>query len=221
MSYQNPNQMLVEDEDLRGVVIGVMRHHLGDWPPKEKEEKWPVYITVAHSAAEVLNENGLVVQLQESSVKTLGIIVDANASFETRWQRIRSFCQKHGATIPSSCPPEGLVVDSVLNTRFGAWIMPNNKDSGMLENFCQGLVPTKENEDLWAYAKNSASHARSNLSAPFIEAHIYKAQMHTWLAWQNPPGERMGSAITKKILKPDVGSAKPFADWFCKLYGVK
>jgi hypothetical protein len=63
--------MLVEDEDLKGVVIGIMRHHLGSWPSKQEEEKWPTYITVAHSAQEVLKEDGLIAQLQESSVKAL------------------------------------------------------------------------------------------------------------------------------------------------------
>jgi hypothetical protein len=31
MSFQNPKQMLVEDEDTKGAVIGIMRGHLGYW----------------------------------------------------------------------------------------------------------------------------------------------------------------------------------------------
>ncbi len=206
--------MLVEDEDLRGVVIGVMRHYLGGWSTKEHE--WPAYITVGNSADEVLKENGLIAQLQETSVKALGIVVDANNKFQVRWERIREFCRKHGGTVPDNCPDDGLIVDGILGTRFGAWIMPNNKDSGMLENFCHEMITS---DALWNYAQNCANHAK-NLNAPFIDAHAYKAHIHTWLAWQNPPGERMGSAITKKILNPVMGRGKPFGGWFRKLYGV-
>jgi hypothetical protein len=212
--------MLVEDEDLRGVVIGVMRHHLGAWAPIERQEEWPAHITVANSADEVLNENGLVAQLQETGVKAVGIIVDANASFQGRWERIRGFCRKHGANVPAVCPQNGLIVGAILGARFGAWIMPNNRDNGMVENFCKELVPHTENEALWAYAKNSANHARENVNAPFIEAHIHKAQMHTWLAWQDPPGERMGSAIRKRILKAELGWGGAFSGWFRELFGV-
>jgi len=213
--------MLVEDEDLRGVVIGIMRHHLGFWPPKEREEEWPAYITVAGSADEVLKENGLIAQLQESSVKTLGIIVDANGNFAGRWQRISGFCNNQGAIVPNSCPNTGLIVPDILGTRFGAWIMPNNRDDGMLENFCQAMVPEADNRILWDYAKNSANFARKDYGAPFIENHLHKAQMHTWLSWQDPPGERMGSAITKRILRAEMGWGVSFANWFRELYGIK
>jgi len=220
MANPNPHQMLVEDEDLKGVVIGVMRYHLGHWPPKEREDEWPAYINVARSAAEVLREDGLIAQLQESSVQALGIVVDANASFSGRWQRIRDFCRSQGAAVPNVCPETGLRVDNILGTRFGAWIMPNNRDDGMLENFCQAMVPAAENQILWDYARNSASFARDDYRAPFIEGHVHKAQVHTWLAWQNPPGERMGSAITKRILKAEMGWGNEFASWFRALYGV-
>jgi hypothetical protein len=212
--------MLVEDEDLKGVVIGIMRHHLGSWPSKQEEEKWPTYITVAHSAQEVLKEDGLIAQLQESSVKALGIVVDANSSYKTRWERIRNFCRKHGVKLNDVCPETGLIVDNILNTKFGAWIMPNNKDDGMLENFCHALVPLADNKPLWDFAESSATHAREKLNACFIPTHVHKAQMHTWLAWQDPPGERMGSAITQRILKAELGWGKAFADWFRALYGV-
>lgn len=110
--------MLVEDEDLKAVIIGVMRHHLGYWPPIERKEEWPAHITVAHSAEEVLKENGLIAQLKESSVRALGIVVDANSNFDGRWQRIRNFCLAHSAAvIPDRCPETGLAVYDMFGTR--------------------------------------------------------------------------------------------------------
>ena len=84
MDSVNPNQMLVEDVDHKGVVIAIMRHFLGWWPTPDKESEYPAFIKVAHSANEVLKENGLIAQLQESSVKAVGIIVDANGNQEGR-----------------------------------------------------------------------------------------------------------------------------------------
>jgi hypothetical protein len=95
--------------------------------------------------------------------------------------------------------------------------MPNNQDCGMLENFCHDLVPSAD--PLWGYAQECCVEAKRR-GAPHIDNHGHKAQIHTWLAWQNPPGERMGSAVRKNILKPTQGYAPPFAAWFRNLYKV-
>jgi hypothetical protein len=211
----NPNQLVVEDEDLKGVVIGVMRHYLGGWSRTPAE--WPVEINVGNSADEILRDAELITRMQASGVKTIGVIVDAETSLVGRWQRIRNFCLSHGGgNIPDVFPLEGLISNQIHGRRFGAWIMPNNTDDGMLENFCRDLVPQTS---VWHYATSSADNAKK-LGASYSDAHKHKAHIHTWLAWQDPPGERMGSAITKKILSPEKGQAKLFADWFRKLYGV-
>jgi hypothetical protein len=215
MAFQNPNQMLVEDEDTKGAVIGVLRGHLGKWGMTEQE--WPINIEAEGSADEVLKESGLVASLQATGVAILGIVVDANGNPIGRWERIRDFCRKNGASVPNVCPPQGLIVDGVRGRRFGAWIMPNNKDAGMVEDFCHGLIPT--DDSLWNFAQNCVI-AAINRGAPFIVAHRRKADIHTWLAWQNPPGERMGSAITKKILRHDAASAEPFVKWCRELYNM-
>lgn len=98
--------------------------------------------------------------------------------------------------------------------------MPNNKDDGMLENFCHAMVPAAQNQTLWDYARNSADFAREDYGAQFIPNHLHKAQLHTWLAWQDPPGERMGSAITKRILRAEMGCGLEFATWFRRLYNI-
>jgi uncharacterized protein DUF3226 len=215
MPFPNPNQMLVEDHDTMGAIIGLMRRCIGSWGQSKNE--WPVNIRAAGSADEVLQESGLVAGLQESVVKTLGIIVDGDENPRGRWERIRNFCQTHDVAVPNQCPPEGLIIDGVLGRRFGAWIMPNNQDVGMIENFCRGLIPS--DDGLWSFAQMCAEEAKRK-GASYVDAHRHKAEMHTWLAWQAPPGERMGSAITKAILRHDADSAQPFIQWFRTLYGV-
>lgn len=207
--------MLVEDEDTRGTIIGLMRRRLGKWGTSKEE--WPVHIRTAGSADAVLKESGLVAGLQESLVKTFGIIVDSDTNPEGRWQRIRDFCRLHRDDVPDQCPSKGLIIDGILGRRFGAWIMPNNQDLGMIENFCHGLIPTEDG--IWGFAQTCTEEAKRK-GAPYIDAHRYKAEMHTWLAWQAPPGERMGSAITNGILCYDAECAQPFVQWFRELYGI-
>jgi hypothetical protein len=88
----------------------------------------------------------------------------------------------------------------------------------MIETFCKFLIPD-EAATIWQYALSVAGTAKQQ-GAPFREVHTEKANIHTWLAWQDPPGERMGSAITKKILDPNAPYAAPFSAWFKRLYEV-
>ncbi len=177
------NQMLVEDEDLKGVVIGVMRHYLGGWP--SDSDSWPIHIHVSNGVKNLLNSNELITRLQASNLSTFGLVVDADSNANGRWQWIRDFCSANGGiNLPAQCPQHGLVIDGIKKRRFGAWIMPNNTDNGMLENFCHDLVPAKD-KTTWDYAKSCAIAAKQ-LGAPFINAHEFKSQIHTWLAWQRP-----------------------------------
>jgi hypothetical protein len=192
-----------------------MRSVLGAWG--NNEQQWPVHIRNEGSADEVLKASGLVAVLQASGVKTVGIIVDADDNPKGRWQRVRDFCQRNGAAVSDECSVDGLIVANFIGRRFGAWIMPNNRDEGMIENFCHKLVP--EDDALWGFALGCAADAKTK-GAPYIDAHKYKAEMHTWLAWQAPPGERMGNAITHGILRHDAECAKPFIKWFRQLYQI-
>lgn len=214
MAFPRPKQLVVEDNDQKGAVIGLMRHHGIPWP-RQEEAGWPVYIDVGNSAEEVVKKSSLSARLKTSGLSTLGIMLDADDVFESRWASIRAFCLDNFAVVPTSCPADGLVL-SENGKRFGAWIMPDNKSGGMLETFCKALVPP-DMQHIWNLATQSANHARTK-GATFHDVHTEKAHIYTWLAWQHPPGERMGTAISKKILNPVSPAAAPFVAWFKRLY---
>jgi hypothetical protein len=182
------------------------------------EDGWPVFINIGNSADEILKQAALSARIKSAEVNILGITVDANDKFDARWSRIRSFCNGFFNAVPQQCPTEGLILQNEDGKRFGAWIMPNNQSNGMVEDFCKLLVPTVA-EPIWTFARASVTEAR-NRGARYRDAHQEKANIHTWLAWQDPPGERMGAAITKKILDPSAPSAKVFVRWFRELYRV-
>jgi hypothetical protein len=87
-----------------------------------------------------------------------------------------------------------------------------------LETFLRYLVPI-EQQPLWRLACDSVAAAVST-GAGCRDAHIAKAQLYTWLAWQDPPGYSPGLALTRKILDPQSSYAALFVRWFRELYQV-
>jgi hypothetical protein len=85
-----------------------------------------------------------------------------------------------------------------------------------LETFLRYLVPD-DAEIVWRHATEAVASAR-NLGARCRESHLPKAELYTWLAWQDPPGFSPGRALTKKILDPHSEHATPFVKWFRDLY---
>lgn len=207
--------MLVEDTDQRGAVIGLMRHHI-PWP--HEPASWPVTIEIKGSSDQVLDFEEIDTRLLGSGLRALGIVFDADDKFDTRWGKLKEFCARRFNNVPKEFPEGGLIIANSAGLRFGAWIMPDNKSVGMLEHFCKLLVPAT-GIALWSHAEDAVKAAKK-IGAPWRPTHGEKATIHTWLAWQDPPGERMGTAITKKILDPTSPHAQPFVEWFRNLYEV-
>ena len=62
----------------------------------------------------------------------------------------------------------------------------------------------------------------TKLKAPFKQVHIDKANIYTWLAWQNEPGRQLHQAIKERILNPNYPDpkAEAFFHWFKNLYDL-
>ena len=94
--------------------------------------------------------------------------------------------------------------------------MPDNSSEGTLEVFLRYMVPA-ESSSVWDHAIRSTASAKE-LGAPYRDCHCPKANLYTWLAWQDEPAQRPGEALTKKILDPHAPSAVAFVKWFRDLY---
>ena len=87
--------------------------------------------------------------IKESEYLPLGVIIDANTSFDNRWKSIRNILKKaEYSDIPTKLLPIGTIITdkSRLLPDIGIWIMPDNKSKGMLEDFIKLLIP--EDDDL-------------------------------------------------------------------------
>lgn len=196
-------------------VIGLMEHHVY-WP--NGKENAPVFIDLGLSADEILNAKYLSTLIKTPGLKRLGVMLDADTKPRSRYESLRSMCSTYFPDLPEEMPETGLIVDHE-GIRFGAWIMPDNKSDGDLETFLRCLVPAS-GEATWKYAEESVARARL-IGAPYKNAHVTKANLYTWLAWQDEPGQSPGRSLTQRILDPAGKRGATFIKWFSDLYGLE
>lgn len=211
----HPKQLLVEGKDDVYAVASLMQHHV-DWG--HGPGKWPVWIREAGGVDQLLDEDELTAYLQQPGLEALGMCLDANEKLDSRWARCRQLCRAFRVPAPMVPPAGGLIEAVPDGPRVGIWLMPDNRSAGMLETFLTYLVPG-ESDGLWAYARKAAGQARK-LGAAYEDAHQDKADIHTWLAWQSPPGRPFGEALKRAILDPRSERAEPFVRWFIDLFGL-
>ena len=100
----------------------------------------------------------------------------------------------------------------------GIWLMPDNTISGMLEHFVRLLIP--EGDALWPVAESSVKQAIA-VERRFPETQVMKANIHTWLAWQEEPGKPMGQAITKRYFDAVAPQAQQLVGWLRRLFEIE
>jgi hypothetical protein len=206
-----PKVLLVEGKDEQRVLPELLELCGIEWPDKNP----PVWIEDANGIETILGTPLIETELKISGLRTMGILVDANGDLASRWQSLRV---RLAAIIPelSAAPePNGCVHDRDDGIRIGVWVMPDNRVGGMLETLLLRLRPG--DGELHDHARDAVAIARTK-GAPFSAAHLDKAELHTWLAWQDPPGQQLHAAVRAKALDPLGAGAAPFVAWFRRLY---
>lgn len=156
--------------------------------------------------------------LKAPGLKALGIIADANENAKQRWSSLRNRCIGSFPELPDDVPVAGLIRENESGLKLGVWLMPDNRSYGMMETFLTYLVPDDSNPVL-KYAESARDEARV-LGAPYRDVHADKAKIHTWLAWQDPPGRPLHNAVIEHILDSRSPHAADFVTWFQSLFGV-
>lgn len=155
------------------------------------------------------------VELLASDLETLGIMVDADTNIAARWQSLSHRLQNCGyPPLPAVPDPQGTIIESEGLPKVGIWVMPDNQINGMLEDFIAFLIPA--DDALWPYAQKCVEDI-DPIQRSF-GSHVIKANVHTWLAWQEHPGTPLGSAIKYCYLKDNVPQALAFVDWVKRLF---
>lgn len=207
----HPRRLLVEGDSDKRFIPYLMEVNGVCWPASDL----PVQIEALGGIDEILKPGVLEVYLN-TTVEALGIVVDANGDAAARWDQLRAICNRELVDVPQQIPAEGLQVAQSGGLRFGIWIMPDNRYAGMLEDLLVRLIPS-DSKALHALAKKCVVEAR-NENAPFKDVHETKAEVYTWLAWQNPPGLRLHEAVKHRVLDPTKPESRPFVNWFKSLF---
>ena len=184
----------------------------------EVDDQYVVHIE-PHGGIDGLLTPGVIgAELRASELEALGVLVDANGDAQQRWHQIKNRIRDQFADLPDEIPENGLNIVHSDGARFGVWIMPDNRFSGMLENFLVQLIP-ENSRDLFEVAENCVAEAKQH-GAPFRDVHRTKAAVHTWLAWQDEPGKQLHQAVDHRVLDPEKPESQPFVNWFRQLFEV-
>jgi hypothetical protein len=208
-------RLLVEGKEDSLAVSCLMDAHIA-WG--DNRDQWPLLIEEFDGVEKLLADGVISRHLKSSEIDHVGIILDADQEPLKRWSRIRRLCADVVPTLPEILPDGGLVTATSSGKTFGFWMMPDNISAGMLETFLTLLVPEPA-RPLWDYAVSAVDQSKSH-GSPFKAIHSDKARLHTWLAWQDPPGISFLTALLQKSLDPKCDVATPFVTWFRTLYGL-
>ena len=209
-------RLLVEGRDEQRLIPYLVEENGIPWG--ETRADAIVDIVEFDGVENLLKPGTIEAELKSSNISQLGILLDADENLTERWAAVRTRCIQAFPNLPNELPTTGLVKENESGLRLGVWIMPDNQSSGMLETFLTFLVPS-QSDGVYAHAVSSVEAARK-CGAPCRDAHLDKAKIHTWLAWQDPPGRQLHKAIKERILAPESKNAQLFMRWFKELYAL-
>ena len=156
--------------------------------------------------------------LLASDVARLGVIADADVGVEKRWPGFYQTLRTRGyARVPPKLPPDGLVLEEpdAGVCVVGVWLMPDNSAPGGLEEMVRRMVHS--DDQLWLHADTVLNEIPGNL-VKFKSTHRSKAHVHTWLAWQEEPGMRIGPAVTRGVLNANAPEALRLMEWLRQVF---
>ena len=197
-------RLLLEGPDDKHVVQKLIYHHNlhEDFDFRDKEGIERLLSTLAE-------------EIEATNIERLGIVIDADVDLSKQWARLtRILIRCEFKDLPSTPDPNGTIIVNEDGKRIGIWIMPNNVLKGALEDFVAQLIT--DGDVLWPRAQNNVN----DIPQPdrrFKPAHLSKAHIHTWLAWQEEPGTKMGEAFTKRYLDPSLPQGQAFINWIRRL----
>jgi hypothetical protein len=144
------------------------------------------------------------------------VICDAETgTAHNRWNTLRAILQESEfPQVDEDFPKSGYVGTSESGKRVGIWIMPDNENPGMLEDFYLGTIPEDDRE------KSLASEFVNGIENPkFGRATIEetekaksKAVLGVWLCIQEEP-IAPGAAVERGWLSAERGGMPPFIQW--------
>ncbi|MCZ8037365.1 MAG: hypothetical protein O9276_04335 [Microcystis sp. LE17-20A] len=206
-------KLLVEGAEELRVIPQLMEANGVTWNRGEE----PLNIINCDGVENLLKPKYISAQLKTPNGLThLGIVIDADEEPDNRWKSLYNACLPNIPNLPQNLPAAGLIITLESGIKFGVWMMPDNQSRGMLETFLAYLVP---DNNLWQYTQNKVIEAKQQ-GATYRDYHLDKANIHTYLAWQDPPGKQLHDAVKQRILNQSYPQSANFLRWLQELYEI-
>ena len=155
---------------------------------------------------------------RNSPMPALGYVVDADDDRLAIWKELKMRCQdesipeQYRVYLPDGPDQEGtIVMRSRPRLKVGVWVMPDNVNSGELEDFLAQMVPNG-NAD-WPRARSYVQCSERDFGDK-----VKRAEVLAWIATRKSPG-RFDEAIKNRDLKTDGELCQSFVAWLNRLFG--
>ena len=141
-------------------------------------------------------------QLADGQITRLAVIVDADSAengggYQRAINRVEKIVLPYGFVLATNTIGGIIFQHNDGLADFGLWVMPNNADEGMLEDWIKQCIHPDE-QDLFAHAE--AMVAALPQPPKFKPIHRSKAEIATWLAWQKQPGHGTYRAVEDGLI---------------------
>ena len=143
----------------------------------------------------------------------VGIIIDADDDLDNIWKRINTELIRAEVHIhPSRAPdPKGSIfVRPKPRLKVGVWVMPDNVNTGELEDFVARMVP-EDNAD-WRLAREYVHSTERKFGKK-----VTRAEVWAWIATRKEPS-RFDEAIKNGDLHTDGEPCQRFIAWLNRLF---
>jgi hypothetical protein len=153
---------------------------------------------------------------------TLGIMLDADREaggsmrgVKHRWDQIASRLTGYKYDLPATPELDGTIMEGPPGLpRVGIWLMPDNQQDGMFEDFLLSQISTNAFE----FAQLTVRTAREKGFGSYKLVHESKAITHCYLSWQDEPGYPVGIGVKSGLFNLESDAAKRFVAWLERLF---
>lgn len=165
----------------------------------------------------------LLKQLADGQLVHLAVILDADykaehgLGYQETVEKMLSIVAPFGFSLRKNESPDhaGIVFEHNDGlSDLGFWVMPNNQDEGMLEDWIKACVSAEE--------QVLFSHVETIIAAlpdpKFKPIHRSKAEVATWLAWQKKPGHGAYLALKNGSIDSESPQFMSMAGWLTKIF---
>lgn len=199
---------------LSGFLRKIGKQNVSPFPPK------PLGAT-GNGVSHVISTIPLLInKILAGEITKAAIVVDAdyagvNGGFLARRTEIATRLVAAGYIVPPvpviGVPPGEIFVHPAGHASIGLFIFPNHKDDGMLEDLLKAMVADPQYAAVLQHAITVVNDPPAKFFNPVL--HTAKAEIGTFLAWQQRPPAYTGVCIDKDIFLATSPAANDFSQW--------